>query len=153
MKTTNIRKDLFIQQEKHVIKWNQQIYDEYNDLSLLQASMNKESDTDLYHASELLCLASFRDFKDKMERSSEYSKQMVANKKVYSRSICYIPFHSEVCIWLKSLSKSDMKKIMDQILSGYGTREDKVKKKGQCHIDRIKVCKSFNSYNNKMDIF
>ena len=37
-KTHTLVKDLFLQQEKHIIKWNQQIYDENNDLFVLKHS-------------------------------------------------------------------------------------------------------------------
>ena len=34
-------KDLFVRQEKHIIRWNQQIYNEYNDLLLMRSKINK----------------------------------------------------------------------------------------------------------------
>ena len=69
-------KDLFIRQENHIVKWNQLIYNENNDLLVLRSSINKDSDPHLYHASEVLCLRSFRDFKERMENASYYSKQI-----------------------------------------------------------------------------
>ena len=70
-----------------MIKWNQQIYNESNDLLILWADINKESDYDPFHASELLCLTSFRDFKDQMGRASEYSNQTVSPTQVIIRSL------------------------------------------------------------------
>ena len=81
-KPQTLVKDLFMRQDKHVIKWNQQIYDESNNLLLLRSKINKDSDKDLYHASEILCLSSFRDFNERMERASEYSKQTVSPTQV-----------------------------------------------------------------------
>ena len=40
-KPQTLVKDLFQRQDKHVIKWNQQIYNESNDLLLLRADINK----------------------------------------------------------------------------------------------------------------
>ena len=86
-KPQTLVKDLFLRQEKHVIKWNQQIYNESNDLLLLRADINKDSEYNLFHASEILCLTSFREFKDRMDRSSEYSKQTVSPTQVIIRSL------------------------------------------------------------------
>ena len=71
-----------MRQDKHVIKCNQQIYNECNDLLLLQSKINKDSDPNLYHASEILCLSSYREFNERMERASEYSKQTVSPTQV-----------------------------------------------------------------------
>ena len=80
-------KDLFIRQENHIVKWNQLIYNENNDLSVLRSSINKDSDPHLYHASEVLCLRSFRDFKERMENASYYSKQITSQTCVTIRSL------------------------------------------------------------------
>ena len=41
-------------QEKHIIRWNQQIYNAYNDLLLQRSKINKDSDPHLYCATEIL---------------------------------------------------------------------------------------------------
>ena len=40
-KTHTLVKDLFVRQEKHIIRWNQQMYNEYNDLLLMRSKINK----------------------------------------------------------------------------------------------------------------
>ena len=67
-------KDLFIRQQNHIVKWNQQMYDENNDLILLRAQINKDTNPHLYKASELLCLNSFKQFKGRMEKAKLYTK-------------------------------------------------------------------------------
>ena len=80
-------KDLFFRQDKHAVRWNQQIYDESNDLALLHQKINKESEPHSYLASELRCLNSFRDFQDRMNKSSDYSKQTISPTRVIIRSL------------------------------------------------------------------
>ena len=63
-------KDLLIRQQKHVVKWNQQIYDENNDLIVIRSKINKESIPHLYRASEMLCLNLFKHFQECMEKEN-----------------------------------------------------------------------------------
>ena len=82
-------KDLFLRQEKHVIRWNQQMYDENNDLILLRSKINKETNPHLYRASEMLCLNSFKQFQERMERAKLYSKQMTTQTNATIRSLTH----------------------------------------------------------------
>ena len=82
-------KDLFIRQQNHIVKWNQQMYDENNDLILLRAQINKDTNPHLYKASELLCLNSFKQFKDRMEKAKLYSKQMTTPLNATIRSLAH----------------------------------------------------------------
>ena len=82
-------KDLFIRQQKHVVTWNQRIYDENNDLIVIRSKINKESNPHLYHASEILCLTSFKQFQERMEKAKLYSKQMTTQMNATIRSLSH----------------------------------------------------------------
>ena len=82
-------KDLFLRQEKHIVKWNQQMYDENNNLILLRSKINIETDSHLYRASEMLCLNSLKQFQERMEKAKLCSKQMSTPLNATIRSLTH----------------------------------------------------------------
>ena len=65
------------------------MYEENNDLTLLRAKINKDTNPHLYRASELLCLNSFKQFKDRTEKAKLYSKQMTTPLNATIRSLAH----------------------------------------------------------------
>ena len=83
-------KDLFLHKEKHIIKWNQQIYDESNDLILLRSKINNKTNRHLYRASKMLYLNSFKKFQERIEKAKLYSKQMATQTNTTFRSLTHL---------------------------------------------------------------
>ena len=65
------------------------MYDENNDLILLRSKINKDTNPYLYKASEMLCLSSFKQFQDRMEKAKLYSKQMTTPTNATIRSLMH----------------------------------------------------------------
>ena len=95
-KTYLLVKDLFVRQEKHIINWNQQIYNENNDLIVLRSKINKKSNPYLYQANEMLCSSSFKQFQECMEKAKLYSKQLKTGTNAIIRSLTHIQVHKDV---------------------------------------------------------
>ena len=63
------------------------LYDENNNLSVLRSKIDRVQDPHLHRAREVLCLTSFLEFKDWMEKATYYSKQMSSTTNVTIRSL------------------------------------------------------------------
>ena len=80
-------KDLFNRQKRHIIKWNQAMYNERNSISILQRDIDKKLDPSLYEASNLLCLRALQDFMTRLKHAQEYSKQTKSQTHVIIHSL------------------------------------------------------------------
>ena len=81
--------DLFIIQEKYILQWNQQKYNEENDMKLLRFKINKQQDPHLLHTSEVLCGTTFKSFKDQIEQAIDYSQQIKSSTNTTNYSLKY----------------------------------------------------------------
>ena len=65
------------------------MYDENNDLIILRSKIDKESDTHLYRESKILCLRSFKQFQERMEKAKLYNKKMTTPTNTTIRSLAH----------------------------------------------------------------